>query len=551
MKSNIFYAAALAASLFSTTACSDFLTEDPKGRIVSSAYFSSQDELNMSLVSLFTKVTDSQSYTNMMYPQWQGDDITANPSSNKQACAQLDAFTASADNKGVVAAWNKHYDIIHEANFIIDNAQRTPTSKEELNIALGQAYFWRAYAYFYLVRVFGDLPINLHNEDDHGTIQLSSVEKVYEQILADLLKAESFELPATYKGEPRQMFGTNVYVTQQAVKSTLSAVYMAMAGYPLNKGAEYYAKAAEAAEAVIQGQKAGKYPTMLESEWKNIHSMGNNYGHEAILAINNSPNRSWSHDSQLASTMLFESLGGWGDAWGEIDFWKRMPDGPRKAATYDPKLLKDGKLYDWWATKDGKSIAEGKTNAIIPEYHPMFSLFTVNDDGKGGQTLAPYDYTAKKWRGMLNGRRHQVIRYAEVLLWYAESAARAGKTDLTLAKECLKLVRQRAVEANEVNKVAGVSIDAMTADQLAQAAYEEHGWEVAGHWLSMVTRRADQLRMNDLKNTFARRVANQPIEVAPGFAATEAVPVSGVWNDKMNYAPYPLQDSEKNTNLKR
>ena len=37
MKSNIFYAAALAASLFSTTACSDFLTEDPKGRIVSSA----------------------------------------------------------------------------------------------------------------------------------------------------------------------------------------------------------------------------------------------------------------------------------------------------------------------------------------------------------------------------------------------------------------------------------------------------------------------------------------------------------------------------------
>ena len=112
MKSKIFLAALFAASLFGTTACSDFLNEDPKGKLVPGGYFTSQDELNMSLVSLFTKVTDSQSYTNMMYPQWQGDDITANPGSNKQACAQLDAFSPSADNKGVVAAWNKHYDII-------------------------------------------------------------------------------------------------------------------------------------------------------------------------------------------------------------------------------------------------------------------------------------------------------------------------------------------------------------------------------------------------------------------------------------------------------
>ena len=53
---------------------------------------------------------------------------------------------------------------------------------------------------------------------------------------------------------------------------------------------------------------------------------------------------------------------------------------------------------------------------------------------RGGQMLAPYDYSAKKWRGMLNGRRHRVIRYAEVLLWYAESAARSGKADLSLAR---------------------------------------------------------------------------------------------------------------------
>ena len=551
MKRNIFFAALLATTLFGTAACSDFLDEEPKGRLTPKTFYSTQDELDMGVNALLAQVTQSQSYTNMQYPQWQGDDITANPGSNKQACAQLDAFRASADNKGVVAAWNQHYKIIQLANDLIDNAGRTQTSATERNIALGQAHFWRAYAYFYLVRIFGPLPISLHSESDGGKTQLTDVEGVYKLIVDDLTKADELNLPTAYKGEPRNMFGCDVYVTQQAVKSTLAAVYMAMAGYPLNKGQEYYAKAADAAEAVIKGVENGTYNHNMDAEWKNVYSMGNNYNKETILGINNSPDRSWSRDSELTSTMLFESLKGWGDAWGEIAFWKRMPDGPRKRATYDPQILKEENLYDWWATTDGKPIQADKKNAVIPEYHPMFSLFTVNKDDKGQPIAAPYDYTKEKWRGMINDLRHRVIRYPEVLLWYAESAARAGKSDLTLAKECLKKVRARAVEPSEVNVVDGVQIDAMNAEQLAKACWDEHGWEVAGHWLSLVTRRADQLRMDDLKNTFARRVANAPIEVAPGFTATEAVTVSGTWTPDMNYAPYPLGDTEKNGNLKR
>ena len=551
MKRNIFFAALLATTLFGTAACSDFLDEEPKGRLTPKTFYSTQDELDMGVNALLAQVTQSQSYTNMQYPQWQGDDITANPGSNKQACAQLDAFRASADNKGVVAAWNQHYKIIQLANDLIDNAGRTQTSATERNIALGQAHFWRAYAYFYLVRIFGPLPVSLHSESDGGKTQLTDVEGVYKLIVDDLTKADELNLPTSYKGEPRNMFGCDVYVTQQAVKSTLAAVYMAMAGYPLNKGQEYYAKAAEAAEAVIKGVENGTYNHNMDPEWKNVYSMGNNYNKETILGINNSPNRSWSRDSELTSTMLFESLKGWGDAWGEIAFWKRMPDGPRKQATYDPQILKEEHLYDWWATTDGQPIQADKKNAVIPEYHPMFSLFTVNADDKNQPIAAPYDYTKKKWRGMINDHRHRVIRYPEVLLWYAESAARAGKSDLTLAKECLKKVRVRAVEPSEVNVVDGVQIDAMNAEQLAKACWDEHGWEVAGHWLSLVTRRADQLRMDDLKNTFARRVANAPIEVAPGFTATEAVAVSGTWTPDMNYVPYPLGDNEKNGNLKR
>ena len=49
----------------------------------------------------------------------------------------------------------------------------------------------------------------------------------------------------------------------------------------------------------------------------------------------------------------------------------------------------------------------------------------------------------------------------------------------------------------------------MNASLLAEAALEEHGWEVAGYWVAMVTRRADQFRMKLLQKTFEERQGNR------------------------------------------
>lgn len=544
MKKSIIYGCILAATTFTLQSCSDFLQEDPKGRQSLNKYFSTQSELDMAVYALYEQVNHTQNYTNPMYPQWQGDDITANPGSNKQACAEIDKFSVSDNNKGIVDAWRLHYSVIKAANFIIDNAERTPVRQENINQALGQAKFWRAYAYFYLVRVFGPIPLNPHNENDKGKTPLTDIQGVYDIILRDLEDCEGYNLPAKYTKAPESLFNVNVYVTQQAVKSTLAAVYMAMAGYPLNKGMEYYAKAATKAKEVIDGVNNGSYDIIINTEWKDVYSYGNNYNKETILGINYSPTKNWFTDSELSSCVLFESLGGWGDSWGEIKFWKEFPEGPRKTAVYDPQIrLKDGTLTDWWAlNSDG--------TAVIPERHPMFSIFTINADNKGNEIREPYDYTKPPYTGMCTDTRHQLIRYTEVLLWYAESAARSGG-DLNLAKQCLKKVRERAVEANQVGIVGGINIDQMNADQLAEAAWKEHGWEIAGYWVAMVTRRGDELRLNKLKENFEYRKTNAPITVATGFTATESVPVQGTWNDNLNYMPYPGIEVGKNPNLKR
>lgn len=558
----------MAASMLSLTSCGDFLDEDPKGQLNPDTFYTIEDDYTAGVNTLYDKVNQTQSWTNPMYPQWQGDDITANPGSNKQACAALDAFDSDGANKGVTEAWTQHYAVIKTANLIIEGSEKFPDDKAKIATALGNAHFWRAYSYYYLVRVFGKLPIITKTNIEQFDAQPSEIEKVYELIVQDLKDAIN-ELPTGYDKEPARLFGVDVWATKQAAQSTLAAVYMSMAGYPLNKGTEYYKLAAELAKDVITNN--GTYGFILNQDWKDVYSMGNNYNMETVLGINNDAKGWWDHDSQLSSCCRFEGLGdgGWGDAWGEIAFWKRYPEGPRKNAIYAPKVTFQEtiteKIGDEEVKKDKISKAvywwelDNNGKPVVDAYHPMFTIFTVNADEKGTMLKQPYDYMGINYKGMVNDRRHNLIRYSEVLLWYAESAARAGLSDLTEAKKCLKQVRSRAVNSADVDNVtlsdgSIVNIDNMSAAQLAEACYIEHGWEVAGNWVSMVTRRSDELRMDELKKNFEYRVANAPIVVAKEggkeYTAKESVTVKGTWSEDRIYCPYPTTDGEKNPNLR-
>lgn len=549
----------LAAGLFSAS-CSDFLTEDPKGQLDPKTYYNSADAVNSAVYALYTQVNVSQIYTNMLYPQWQGDDITANPASNKQAVAEIDGFSASNNNKGVREAWEKNYKIIEAANNIINNIKYDEntvyanTAKE----AVGQAHFWRAFAYYYLVRLYGPLPIIERNSTEYNEKAPATIAEVYDYIVKEI-KAAIEVLPTSYTGEPAHHNEIDAYVTKQAAQSALTAVYMSMAGYPLNK-TEYYGEAAKLAKEVIDNNS--QYGFYLDNDWSHVYSMGHNYNKETILGIDYSPLPWWTNDSEFTSCDRFESLGdkAWGDAWGEIAFWKRFPEGKRKKATYaekitfqDPDSYTIVNMVDWWALNpDGTKV--------VPEYHPMFCNFTVNADAQGNAIAAPYDYTKPNWTGMVNDHRHRVIRYSELLLWYAESAARSGAADLSFAKDCLKKVRERACD-DPYNVTLGdgsvVNIDAMTAEQLAEACYIEHGWEVAGYWVAMVTRRSDEFRMDELKKNFDFRVANADqniVDPADGrvYKAKESVDVvKSTWQGAESiYLPYPVLEVEKNPNLR-
>ena len=64
----------MAASLLTFSSCGDFLDEEPKGQLTPDNFFNSEDDLTASVNALYDRINQTQSWTNPMYPQWQGDD---------------------------------------------------------------------------------------------------------------------------------------------------------------------------------------------------------------------------------------------------------------------------------------------------------------------------------------------------------------------------------------------------------------------------------------------------------------------------------------------
>lgn len=551
-----------------STSCNDFLTEDPKGQVTPVGFFDSQKSLDAAVNALYFNVQQSQCNSNPLIVQCQGSDMTSTTGSNKAAYLSADAFEVPTDTKGLEFLWKWQYNIIQAANLIVDNADKVPVARENINEALGQAYFWRAYAYFSLVRVFGPLPVNMHNKADNNTTPLTSVEEIYKLIEEDLTAAEACNLPAKYTAENKAVDGMNIFITEQAVKSLATAVYMNMAGYPLNK-TEYYAKAADKAKEVVDGIDSGKYPNALCADWADVYSYGNNHSAENIVSmVYRDVTGGWSnYDSQLSSCHQMGSVsGGWGDFLAERHFWAQFPEGPRKDYVFAKQLrYSDDVTVDWWATKDGEVYNEKSgddNNAVFSDYRPMYVAFTVNTDANGQPAKAPYDYKAPFWGGMCINKTHQIIRASEVYCWFAEAATRAG-VYAGEARAALEKVQARAYA------------DPTTADNsdLAAAAVREHSFEVAGNACALVTVRADEFRTNALEQVWAYRHGAQNAVLVPAGTLTHSVDADGnaftyelkadlklkenmnvtaAWDGANSiYQIYPPKETEKNPNLKR
>ncbi len=582
------YCAAAAVAL-TATSCANFLEEDPKGQMVVENFFKNDNDLTLALNALYSQVTQSQRHSNPYIVQLQGDDITIN-TMTKEAYTSADAFKDPSDDKGANDLWEFRYQVIQAANTIIENAEdATDATQEKINIALGNALYWRAYSYFELVRVFGPLPLNLYNLPDDNKTPMTGVEDIYKLIMEDLERANDLNLPASYQGmEYGFTEKCNYWVTSAAVKATLAAVYMNRGGYPFYKngdfGTEWYGKAAELLKEVYDGVETTKiYELELEQDYGQVYSIGNNWSAEQLITVGymDTPGTMTNFTSQFSKCQTpGQFQNGWIDFMGEYKWWANYPDGPRKNAVYEDVIYTSIKnsatdasnpvvCISWWATEDQAPVDAALKSARNSIYHPTFASMQVNAVSTQDQTVVkePYDCRKPVYQGQSVPQNHRLIRYSEVLCWFAEAAARSGKY-VTEAKSGLQKVLDRAY---------GAGVKSVEAD-MAEQAVLEHGYEVTGYPLALVTRRADLFRLDRLKEVWEYRHdgPQNTVIVKQGtptvsyrkldrtkyeeytytldydLTRDEDNPMADTWRDYESiYMIYPNKEVIKNSNIKR
>lgn len=180
----------------------------------------------------------------------------------------------TSDNGYGLDYWSNYYKGIANANLSIQKIPTIQMDEAERKKLLAEAHFLRAYYYFVLVQLFGNIPLvtePINFQSEQLKPNPATPEEIYNLIVQDLTIAESSGIPWN------DLSGR---VNMGAVKSLLSKVYLTMAGFPLNKGVSHYELASKKAEEVIDNGQYSLFP-----KYDDLHDPSKKNGVENIFSI--------------------------------------------------------------------------------------------------------------------------------------------------------------------------------------------------------------------------------------------------------------------------
>ena len=191
------YMAAGLLLTFSLSGCSDFLEHDPYGLEGSVNFWKTEADVKNAL-NAFGEFTYNEGVTGrglMWFENCSDNLVTGRPQAE---AAQIKNFQMSASNgRDAKDTWPAMYQLIAKANDVLRNVPGMKISDEVKNNALGQAYFYRAFAYLWIAPFYGDngpnggIPIVTENTptSDLDQPRPSSVLANYDMIISDMDKA--------------------------------------------------------------------------------------------------------------------------------------------------------------------------------------------------------------------------------------------------------------------------------------------------------------------------------------------------------------------------
>lgn len=401
--------------------CSSFLDEAAPSNLTPESFYTIPDHAEAAIASVYADTRFIGGDGGIFSSTWQLLEAPTGTSTTETAqnsdLNNLYSLTYDGNTQHVINWWNGLYRVIAQANLVLEKVPAiTPMNEAQKKRILGEARFLRAWAYFYAVRLWGDVPIILKPQtvtsEDFSPAR-SPQEAVYKLIVEDLLAAEAAGFA---------WMDVSGRVSQAAVKSQLSRVYLTMAGQPLNKGAAHYKLAADKAYEVITYANANPGTINLFPTYADVHneSLKNRTEHIFMLQYNTLvAGNPMGNMLPNFKPVTFSGPGGTGSTIPTPAFYNSYEAGDLRAKN------QAGYFYTSYFTN-----GSGAPFELGAPY--IFKHFNTTAFGASG---AP---------GTRNNNLNvPLIRYAEVLLIYAEAQNEAGGPNMA-AYDAFKRIRDRA-----------------------------------------------------------------------------------------------------------
>ena len=435
---------AIALLGFSFSSCSDFLEQNPQTDLSENDFYKTADDILSAVNGAYSSLQEGDIYGNWyVFGEIPSDNTRNQLSGSVTTQNEFDQFYIDTQNSMIANFWKAAYKVINRTNTILGRIDGIEINTELANRYKLECKFIRALMYFNLVRVYGDVPLVLKeiSISESSDILREPKENVYNQIIADLKEAQ--DLPVSYST------AEDGRATQGAAKALLANVYMTLHKY------------AEAETILAEIINSGRY-SLLENTpgslnidgYKNVFSPVNHNSKEGIFEIQflkggygEGSNYANNFAPENSGTNVVAVGGTGGNNIPEMDIYNAYEEGDLRRDFSMSLGYYDNRKNNEWV--ESRYVCK------------FMDVPYQNNDASNN---------------------YPVIRYADVILMYAEALNQNGKT----AEACkyLNMTRRRGF-GYQTTETSPVDLQTTDKAQFAlmveqerrvELAFENHRW---------------------------------------------------------------------------
>ena len=499
--------ALLAAGLGAQSCSKSFTDLTPQGSITDANFWQTEGDAIFAANGLYQHFTNDNMFGRGLF--WfvnASDDMVTGRTDGGSAAVRN--FTADGSESRINSMYRSFYQIIQRANIIISKVPAMEIDEAVKQRVLGEAYFMRGYAYFYLSQYYGDQRAGVPIVTEENMLEARferppHVRENFQQIEKDLLKAaELLPLLTTY--------GAN-----DLGRANKDAAYAYLAKTNVQWARYDDARWADVAKYCDMVTNSGSGRRLIdtdkpEEDFASVFYVANNYSSEYIFSVVSNKVAGC-----ILPAVLFENTGyglynGWGFFHPTLELYNSFEAGDaRKKAT----ILEFNDSYTLFGVERKYNSSNSQTGFQFKKYmepfrYPIAQHLNPNGDYPTSDLNIP------------------LVRYADILLMKAEAQIMQGQSGDTE----INLVRNRA----GLPALQGATLENLKRERRSEFAAE------------YTDRHSDLVRWGDAQAAYARpATGRQHVDKAD---PTSAYTVIEVWSPRLfrpsvNHVwPIPPQD---------